>query len=67
VATRDSTRIETVFVTLAGKILDLASFAKSADAERYKAAVRRWARERGLSVLIRSQAAEVGTPLPRAG
>jgi hypothetical protein len=54
-------------VTLAGKMLDLASFAKTADAERYKAAVRRWARERGLSVLIRSQAAEFGAPLPRAG
>ena len=58
--------IQTVLVTTAGRALDRVSFAGKAQAEAYKRGVRRWARERGVAVQVRSQVVSTVRGLPIA-
>ncbi len=44
--------VETVTVEVHGQLLDRVSFESTAQAEGYKAGVRRWAREKGILVGI---------------
>jgi hypothetical protein len=55
ISTQHTTDIETVLVTTGGRMLDCVSFATRTEADSYKRGVRRWARDRGLTVQIVSQ------------
>ena len=63
-------QMETVVVTVRGRVLDSASFRVKAEAEAYKRNVRRWAFEKGIVVTLWSgrQAAPVaeGWDVPAA-
>ena len=43
-------QMETVTVTVRGRVLDSASFAAGSEAEAYKRGVRRWAFEKGIVI-----------------
>ena len=55
---------EIVTVEVHGQILDEMSFGSFNEAEGYKQSVRRWAREKGVSVSIRSVRPSVGQFVP---
>jgi hypothetical protein len=59
-------RREIVTVEVHGQLLDQMSFGSSAEAEGYKQSVRRWAREKGVIVNIRSVRPQLEGPVPMA-
>ncbi|MDO8616324.1 MAG: hypothetical protein Q7T33_11420 [Dehalococcoidia bacterium] len=70
-ATQTAGQVETVIVTVRGRILDSASFGAGAEAEAYKRGVRRWAFEKGIVIGLWSRrrdwdCVEEGTEAPRA-
>lgn len=57
---------EIVSVEVHGQLLDEMSFGSFEAAEGYKQGVRRWAREKGVIVNIRSARAQQATPITMA-
>jgi hypothetical protein len=53
---------EIVTVEVHGQLLDQMSFGSSAEAEGYKQGVRRWAREKGVIINIRSERPQMESP-----